>query len=239
MPSGRRATDVLWQYLCPIASASKERQKCLKCVIRCPNLQLRPIIQLQHFHKRPWIRPPSLLRSVNLQAQRCSHWKTDLVTVHVREQGRMRVLDITSAYQQLRSLALKGDYTHIRNCVTILVKERGQKPNLRLYEALLLANTDTEYGSAGQVARILSDIAAEGLTPDSATYHAALRVWECSRQGQSGFGLHHAGSCNTSRLSFEATHTRRTTSAMVSFDQGRLPRCDHRPSQRATSRACA
>ena len=233
MPSGRRATDVLWQFICPIAS--KESQKGL---IRCPNIQLRPI-HAQQLPNRPWIGPRSLLRSVNLQAQRCSHWRTDRVSLQVREQGRMRVLDITSTYQELRRLALKGDYTHIRNCVIILVKERSQKPNLRLYDALLLANTDTRYGSAGEVARILSDIAAEGLAPDSATYHAALRVWECPRQGQIGFGLHHTGSCNTSRLSFEATHTRRTTPAMVSFDQGRLAGCDRRPSQRATSRACA
>ena len=224
---------MLWQFLYPIAT-----RRFQKCLIRCPKLQLRPI-HAQPFPNRPWIRPRSLLRSVNFQAQRCSHWKTDLVAQYVREQGRMRVLDITTAYQELRRLALRGDYTHIRNCVIILVKERGQKPNLRLYDALLLANTDTRYGSAGEVARILSDIAAEGLAPDSATYHAALRVWEYSRQGQIGFGLHHTGSCDTSRPSFEATHTRRTTPAMVSFDQGRLAGCDRRTSQRATSRACA
>ena len=233
MPSGRRPTDVLWQFLCPIAS-----QEPRKYLTRCPKLQLRPI-HAQHFPNRPWIRPPSLLPSVVLQAQRCKHWIPDLVAQHVREQGRMRALDITFAYQELRKVALKGDYAQIRNCVIILVKERGQKPNLRLYDALLLANTDTRYGSAGEVARILSAIAAEGLAPDSATYHAALRVWEYSRQGQIGFGLHHTGSCNTSRLSFEATHTRRTTPAMVSFDQGRLAGCDRRPSQRATSRVCA
>ena len=61
------------------------------------------------------------------------------------------------------------------------MRERGQKPNLRLYDALLLANTDNQYGSAREVATILDEIAAEGLTPDSATYHAALRVGACAR----------------------------------------------------------
>ena len=60
--------------------------------------------------------------------------------------------------------------------VRILVRERGQKPNLKLYDALLLANTDSQNGSAGEVARILDEIAMEGLVPDSATYHAALKV---------------------------------------------------------------
>ena len=68
------------------------------------------------------------------------------------------------------------NYAHIRDVVRLLVEERGQKPNLRLYDALLLANTDNQYGSAAEVARILDEIAVEGLTPDSATYHAALRV---------------------------------------------------------------
>ena len=88
----------------------------------------------------------------------------------------MRELDIASAYQELRRSTLKGKYAHVRDSVEILVKERQQKPNLRLYDALLLANTDNEHGSAGEVAGILDKIAVDGLTPDSATYHAALRV---------------------------------------------------------------
>ena len=64
------------------------------------------------------------------------------------------------------------------------MEERGQKPDLRLYEALLLANTDNQAGSAGEVARILDEIVVEGLVPDSATYHAALRV----RDGARGVG---------------------------------------------------
>ena len=88
----------------------------------------------------------------------------------------MRELDIASAYQELRRSNLKGNYAHVRDSVEILVKERRQKPNLRLYDALLLANTDNEHGSAGEVAGILDKIAGDGLAPDSATYHAALRV---------------------------------------------------------------
>ena len=88
----------------------------------------------------------------------------------------MRELDIASAYQELRRSTQKGSYAHVRDCVEILVRERRQKPNLRLYDALLLANTDNEHGSAGEVNGILDQIAVDGLAPDSATYHAALRV---------------------------------------------------------------
>ena len=76
---------------------------------------------------------------------------------------------------------MKGNYSDTRDIVSILVKERGQKPNLRLYDALLLANMDNRDGSAGEVAKILDEIALEGLTPDSATYHAALKVGDLAR----------------------------------------------------------
>lgn len=94
----------------------------------------------------------------------------------------MKDLDIPSAYQELRRSTLKGNYTRIQENVKTLVKERGQTPNLRLYDALLLANADAQHGSAGEVARILDEISVEGLTPDSATYHAALRVGNCARR---------------------------------------------------------
>lgn len=238
MPSGRRATDVSWQYLRLIKS---ERPQ--KGLIGSRNLQLR-YTHAQSFPTRLRISPRSLPQPVNCQIQHYAHWKSLLVgqhvrnQEHVRDQARTRDLDIQSAYQELRKLSLKGDFINIKNCVNILVKERGQKPNLRLYDALLLANTDSQYGSAGEVARILDEIAAEGLAPDSATYHAALRVGDGARKVRMCFGLHPTGSCNTSRLSVEATLARRSTPTMVLFDQRRLARRGRGSHQRATSRAC-
>ena len=120
---------------------------------------------------------------MNLQPQRCAHRRPVLVDKYELEQARIKDLDIQSAYQELRRSAPKGNYAHIQDFVKTLVKERGQKPNLRLYDALLLANTDNAYGSAGEVARILDEITVEGLIPDSATYHAALRVRDRSASG--------------------------------------------------------
>lgn len=236
MPSAKRAIDVLWQTLRPIKS-----QTSLQGLITFRRCQLRPTLAQSFpiFPTRPRIGPWSLPRSINLQAQRCVHWQHPLIAQHVRDQALIRDLDITSAYQELRRIVLKANYTHIRNCVRILVKERDQKPNLRLYDALLLANTDSQCGSAAEVARILDEIAAEGLTADSATYHAALRVGKLGRNCHVCFNLHRTGSCNTSRLSIKASYTRTTTAAMVLFDQSRLARCGPGPSQRRTSRACA
>ena len=191
MPSRRKAIEEFWQWqwqwqwqwpcLLPVRLPQKGLHNYLQPAARnlfaCRNLQQR------HTHTpnsptRPQVNPPSLRRPVNSQAQQYVIWKPSLVGQHVRDRARTRELEITSAYQNLRWSIVKSNYTHIRDSVEILVKERGQKPNLRLYDALLLANTDNEYGSAGEVAQILDEVSVEGLTPDSATYHAALRVGE-------------------------------------------------------------
>ena len=104
------------------------------------------------------------------------HLKFQFQSAELRDQEQVRKLEIGIAYQNLRQIALGAKYRQTRECVRILVEERGEKPNLRLYDALLLANADHEHGSASEVARILEEIKIEGLTPDSATYHAILRV---------------------------------------------------------------
>ena len=97
-------------------------------------------------------------------------------SAELRDQEQLRRVEIGIAYHNLRQIALGANYRQTQECVRILVEERGEKPNLRLYDALLLANADHEHGSASEVARILEEIKSEGLTPDSATYHAILRV---------------------------------------------------------------
>ena len=93
-----------------------------------------------------------------------------------RDQDLVRELDIQNAYHKLRQIALGGKYSQIQACVKILVKERGEQPNIRLYEALLLANADHEYGSASETASILEEMTKEGMARGAATYHAVLRV---------------------------------------------------------------
>ena len=118
----------------------------------------------------------------------------------IRDPGLMRTLDIHHVYQNLRQIALRENYHQIHACVNILVKERGETPNTRLYEALLLANADHEHGSASDVARLLEEMTEEGITPDSATYHAILRVPYLTRSAVSVLSLCLAGPCCTPGL---------------------------------------
>ena len=130
-------------------------------------------IQQQHHRDIATVASRKTCRRVHAIGQRL---KAEFQNAGLRDQKQVARLEIGIAYQNLRQIALGANYRQTHECVRILVEERGEKPNLRLYEALLLANADHEHGSASEVAGILEEMNNEGLTPDSATYHAILRV---------------------------------------------------------------
>lgn len=79
-------------------------------------------------------------------------------------------------YRELEYASLRGDYLRVSTLVEALVKERGEEPNLPLYLALILANTNPQHGSPAEVKGLLEEMGAEGLIPDSSIYHAILKV---------------------------------------------------------------
>lgn len=80
-------------------------------------------------------------------------------------------------YRELEYASLKGDYIRVRILAEVLVKDRGEEPNLPLYLGLILANTNPQHGSPAEVKSLLEEMGAEGLIPDSSIYHAALKVF--------------------------------------------------------------
>ena len=163
--------------------------------------------------------------------------KSPSQSVKLRDQEQLRRVEIGIAYQNLRQIALGANYRQTQECVRILVEERGEKPNLRLYDALLLANADHEHGSASEVARILEEIKNEGLTPDSATYHAILRVNnEQKTLCKISQLIVVAGPRHTSGLPSPTLRTRATTPTMVSPYQRWLASCSSWTDQRSTAR---
>ena len=79
-------------------------------------------------------------------------------------------------YEEMRRASNAGDYPRLREILRIIIQERGEQPNRKHYQALLLVNTSAQHGSAAEVARILQDMEDAGLALDSAAYHAVLRV---------------------------------------------------------------
>ncbi|KAL8714978.1 MAG: hypothetical protein Q9225_006463 [Loekoesia sp. 1 TL-2023] len=79
-------------------------------------------------------------------------------------------------YEEMRRASAAGDYPRLREVLKIMIEDRGEKPNRKHYQALLLANTSAQHGSAAEVVRTLQDMEDAGITLDSASYHAVLRV---------------------------------------------------------------
>ena len=93
--------------------------------------------------------------------------------------------DIRGGYQDLKRFSERADYVRVQAQVEQLVEINHETPNLRLYNALILANGHPQLGSAGEVARLLQEMEEGGIMPDSATYHAILRVCPATKHAKS------------------------------------------------------
>lgn len=79
-------------------------------------------------------------------------------------------------YETLRKASADGDYIRIREVLRTLIENRGEQPNRRHYQAMLLGNTNAQHGTPAEVAHILQEMDTEGISLDSAAYHAILKV---------------------------------------------------------------
>lgn len=70
----------------------------------------------------------------------------------------------------------KGAYQRIVNLVQYLIEDRGERPSLRHFDALIRANADAEKGSAEVVEGLLREMEREGIIGDSGLYHGVLMV---------------------------------------------------------------
>ena len=105
----------------------------------------------------------------------------DLQRNHYHDQRRYRrqetgQADIDRLYDELHTSHSKGQYEFVQSIIRKLVEDHHQEPDLRLYEGLILSNADPQNGSAAAVEEILEDMGNEGIVPDSAIYHAILKV---------------------------------------------------------------
>ncbi|KAI9705358.1 MAG: hypothetical protein M1820_005188 [Bogoriella megaspora] len=83
---------------------------------------------------------------------------------------------IAALYSELRAAASHGRYLRTRFLAYELVKERHEKPNLQIYSALILSQTNSDHGSAVAVAELLKELRSENLQPDSSLCHDVLRA---------------------------------------------------------------
>ena len=167
--------DGLWHCLCPIFKSKVSTFPRVKRVVasspRCPPpisrrcfshcLQQGPQVQPQAGPLGPAV-AYRCFRSIKQSRSPQPYIKPGLST--------------EEAYETLRVVSKKADYQKVKRLLKLLMNEHHEKPNSRLYEALILANADPKHGSPQAVDRLLLEMVEQDLIPDSAIYHAALKV---------------------------------------------------------------
>jgi hypothetical protein len=62
------------------------------------------------------------------------------------------------------------------NIIKILIKDRRETPNLRLYAGILHSFVNTQEGTAGKIRKVLEEMQEEGIDLDAGTCHYVLEV---------------------------------------------------------------
>ncbi|KAK3688555.1 hypothetical protein B0T22DRAFT_157301 [Podospora appendiculata] len=169
----RITVDGLWRCLCPSIDATFIVNAAATPPPR--RSQLDPGHGLRRPLTRPHPRPrsPCLAQSLHTDSPGTPVTVSDLV------QGGLPQLRLASTpviYETLRELRNhQGQGKKIRQFVQYLIKDRCEKPNIFLYEALITANWDV-LGSADELERILDALAEDGIEPSQSLYHSALRL---------------------------------------------------------------
>lgn len=175
MPSRRFGIDVLWNCLRPAFSPSNLRSSYLlisslhtstkSCgkTLQCPSRAKHIFHQIRPFHgevRRPKNRPRPK------QDDPVERLYRELHDHEINQPGR------------------QVDFLRVYETVGELVRKHGEAPSRRLYLALVLANRDAQHGSVTEILRLLQEMVDNGIQPDSALYHAMLKV------GVDSLGLH-------------------------------------------------
>ena len=178
MPSAK--LDGLWYCLCPsfrplLLVPSRHRVRSLNKVNKYSSYTQHAQNHIPPDTQSPHHRPDRDSRSDSFTPR--TRLKDELYRPpQLPRAGAKPQLTTEAAYEQLRRAAKKGDYGRVKDCLALLVGKRGERPTVELYHAMILANADPQLGSPNEVASLLQEMIEAGLCPDSAIYHAVLKV---------------------------------------------------------------
>ncbi|KAI0460185.1 hypothetical protein F5B21DRAFT_135439 [Xylaria acuta] len=197
MPGDRIVVDGLWRCLCPsidVVSLSKPFDLWHTPRARSASLASRSIPS--KYHQQPCQRQYSQVaaflghrsgqndgsegsRVAYLQrlAKR-SPWLPGAVLRHLDSfDTKLDKMPTRTIYATLKELQNAEDtYFPITWLVEYLVKERGERPNAALYESLIKANINKQYGSAKVAAQLLKEVQSRNVPTTPEIYQALLEV---------------------------------------------------------------
>ncbi|KAL2023033.1 hypothetical protein VTK56DRAFT_3943 [Thermocarpiscus australiensis] len=205
MQTNRAVIDGLWRVLCPSIDAKFISAAIEPPVLSASRLRIgrgRPDNgwdrtrfpgQVRAVHSSRSVKQLSERPSSDATAERPAPRQADPSPRRVREENAVTAEELVVSksdfpprihrastpviYEALRKLRnTKAVAEKIRRFVHYLVQERGERPNVFLYEALITANCDPTTGSASEVLAILTEMRTAGVEPSQGVYHSALRA---------------------------------------------------------------
>ncbi|KFZ22906.1 hypothetical protein V502_02619 [Pseudogymnoascus sp. VKM F-4520 (FW-2644)] len=182
MSAPRIAVDGLWRCLCP----SFDSIVLSRARFPISGASYRPCVSRRTLRPAGW----------NLSIAACRRQNSTLAkTINVsNEEGSANealgasessskappvetwgALSIEELHDVLRTVRDEsGSYQKTIDLVQYLIRDRGERPNVRHFDALIRANADAERGSAEEVEGLLKEMDKQGIIGDSGLYHGVL-----------------------------------------------------------------
>lgn len=222
--------DGLWRCLCPaidqiaLSYAARQRKplrrspprpRLEECLATKAARSSKSCQQTRHTHTAMQRRKRDLAERDHAEGrffrkQETTRMRSD----HLPTFEALEDVPIAHLHDSLRRLRTEeGSFKKVSDLVTHLIKERGEKPSLLHYDALIRANADAKHGSAGVVADLLRDMKADGVAADAGLYHSVLQVSILRYAIE--LALTVVGARDTSRLPFTYRNSARDEGALV------------------------
>jgi pentatricopeptide repeat protein len=171
--------DALWRCLCPSFASNSAVRSSRPAVPRLPNRNA-----LRSPHRSISTNPPGRYDALNTDAlaqpDPFSHnpipparapWNRNKP-----EKPSLVHLQTPELYERLRSDAAAGRHADVFKIIKILIKDRREKPNVRLYAGLLHSYADPLEGTAGKIRKTLEEMGEEGIDLDAGACHCTLEA---------------------------------------------------------------
>ncbi|OBT41311.1 hypothetical protein VE00_08436 [Pseudogymnoascus sp. WSF 3629] len=182
MSAPRIAVDGLWRCLCPSFDSivlSRARLPVSRASYRpcVPRRTLRPS-GLKLLISASRRQNSTLAKSVNVSNDGYSANEALGASESISETpppenwGALSIVELHDILRTVRDES--GSYQKTIHLVQYLIKNRGERPNVRHFDALIRANADAERGSAEEVEGLLKEMDKQGIIGDSGLYHSVL-----------------------------------------------------------------
>ena len=193
MTTAKLAIDPLWQCLCPTWTSTSARQAsrfltsprkpALPCLSSPNAVRTKTDAVARKYADQS--RDDGRIQTVRSPLQKASvgvvYRSLNEVMPKKRPRGEVESINYAREptpllYNHLRGAAIDGKVKLCQFIVEMLVKERGERPSLQLYNAVILSNVGYEQGAAWRVGELLGELEQDGFQPDVGTCHAVLKV---------------------------------------------------------------